>query len=163
MFAERGAARYTPSMRPLSFLPLVLAIAACGGSSKPAESAATKPVVEAPPPPPSEPQPKEKVARASVDAALKAGLGKFLANVEVEAQLDKGKFVGWRIVELRGDMWSGVDLKPGDVVTRVNGFKIEREHEANAAFKSLAVASEIRVSILRDGQPAEIRFAIVEE
>ena len=59
-------------------------------------------------------------------------------------------------------MWEGVDLKVGDVVTRVNGFKIEREHEANAAFKSLAVASEIRVSIVRDGAPAEIRFAIEE-
>ncbi len=149
-------------MRPFCFLaPLALALAACGGSNPAPETAKPK-VAEAPPPPPSEPQPKESVPRASVDAALKAGLGKFLANLEVEAQLEKGKFVGWRIVELRGAMWTGVDLKPGDVVTRVNGFKIEREHEANAAFQSLAVASEIRVSVLRDGQPQEIRFAIVE-
>lgn len=153
-------------MRPLLVLPILvalLALAACGGSTKPAEAPVKPAVAEAPPPPPSEPQPKDKIARASVDAAVKAGLGKFLGNLEVEAQLDKGKFVGWRIVELRGDMWSGIDLKPGDVVTRVNGFTIEREHEADAAFKSLTVASEIRVSVLRSGQPAEIRFAIVDE
>lgn len=151
-------------MRPSLLLCLFLcvALAACGGSSKAAEAPPPAKVAEAPTTP-SEPQPKDKVARASVDAALKAGLGRFLGNLEVEAQLDKGKFVGWRIVELRGEMWSGVDLKPGDVVTRVNGFKIEREHEANTAFKSLAVASEIRVSVLRGGQPLEIRFAIVDE
>jgi type II secretory pathway component PulC len=149
-------------MRPSPFL-LVALLAGCGGSSPPPES--PKPRVaaaEASPPPPSEPQPKDKVARASVDAALKAGLGKFLANLDVEPHLEQGKFVGWKIVELRGSMWEGVDLKVGDIVTRVNGFKIEREHEANAAFKSLAVASEIRVNLIREGQPTEVRFAIEE-
>jgi len=142
-------------------LALPLAIAACGGSEAP-PPATPKPAVVEPPPAPSEPGPKESVSRSSVDAALKAGLGKFLTHVEVEAQVEKGKFVGWKIVELRGDMWSGVDLKTGDVVTRVNGFKIERDHEANAAFKSLAVASEIRVNVIREGKPVEIRFSIVE-
>lgn len=133
---------------------------ACGGSEAP-PPATPKTKVEAPAPP-VENGPKDAVARSSVDSTLKAGLGKFLAHVEVEAQVDKGKFVGWKIVELRGDMWEGVDLKPGDVVTRVNGFKIERDYEANAAFKSLSVASEIRVNVLREGKPVEIRFAIVE-
>ena len=133
---------------------------ACGGSEAP-PPVTPKAKVEAPAPP-VESGPKDAVARSSVDATLKAGLGKFLAHVEVEPQVDKGKFVGWKIVELRGDMWDGVDLKPGDVVTRVNGFKIERDYEANAAFKSLSVASEIRVNVLREGKPLEIRFAIVE-
>lgn len=149
-------------MRPSSFV-LAALLLGCGGSNPPAEAPRPKvAAAEAEPPPPSEPQPKDKVARASVDAALKAGLGKFLANVDVEPHLEKGKFVGWKIVELRGAMWEGVDLKVGDIVTRVNGFKIEREHEANAAFKSLAVASEIRVNLIRDGQPTEVRFAIEE-
>ena len=63
-------------------------------------------------------------------------------------------------VELRGAMWTGVDLHPGDVVTSVNGFKIERESEANKAFQSLEVASEIRVSVIRDGKPLELRFDV---
>ena len=147
-------------MRPLVLL-VPLALVACAGSEPKAPAAPKAPVAEAPAPP-SEPGPKEAVARSSVDAALKAGLGRFLAYLDVEAQVDKGKFVGWRIVELRGDAWGGVDLKPGDVVTRVNGFKIERDHEANKAFKSLSVASEIRVNLVREGKPVELRFAIVE-
>lgn len=139
---------------------LPLALMACAGSEAPPP--ATPKAATAEPPAPSEPGPKESVSRSTVDAALKAGLGQFLAHVEVEALVEKGKFVGWKIVELRGDMWAGVDLKPGDVVTRVNGFKIERDHEANAAFKSLAVASEIRVNVVREGKPVEIRFSIVE-
>jgi type II secretory pathway component PulC len=153
-------------MRLSVFVPLfALAASGCGGAvttvAEP-QGAPTKSIDQQPPPEPPEPQPKESVSRASVDATLKAGLGKFLSQVEVEPHLNRGEFIGWRIVELRGAMWEGVDLKPGDIVTRVNGFKIEREYEANAAFKSLAVASEIRVSIVRNGQPTEIRFSIVE-
>jgi type II secretory pathway component PulC len=150
-------------MRPSTLLCLV-ALAGCGGSGGGVAPQTAKPRVAAAeaatPPPPSEPQPKDKVPRASVDAALKAGLGKFLGNLDVEAHVENGKFVGWKILELRGDMWAGVDLKVGDIVTRVNGLKIERENEANAAFKSLGVASEIRVNLIRNGQPTEIRFAI---
>lgn len=147
---------------PLSVVALALLAVACGGSEAPPPATPKAPAVAEPPPAPSEAAPKDSVSRSAVDAALKAGLGKFLSHVEVEAQVDKGKFVGWKIVELRGEMWAGVDLKPGDVVTRVNGFKIERDHEANAAFKSLSVASEIRVNVIREGKPVEIRFAIVE-
>lgn len=151
-------------LRPL--LPALLLLAtfvAC--TSDPAQSHAPRaPKPSAAAPAPVEPGPKDSVSRAVVDAALKAGLGRFLSNVEVEASLDgKGKFVGWRVVQLHGEMWSGVDLQPGDVVTRVNGFKIEREIEADRAFKSLSVASEIRVTLLRDGKPVELRFAIVDE
>lgn len=148
-------------------LPLALtvaatvALAACAGSEA-APPATPKPAVAATPVAPSEPAPKDSVSRSVLDAALKAGLGRFLAQLEVEPQVEKGKFVGWKIVELRGEMWSGVDLKPGDVVTRVNGFKIERDTEANHAFKSLAVASEIRVNVVREGKPVELRFSIVE-
>lgn len=148
-------------MRSLLLACVVSLSAACGATAAPPPPAPPK-AEPAPAPVAAEPAPKDAVRRSAVDATLKGGLGKFLANLEVEAQVEKGKFVGWKIVELRGAMWEGVDLRPGDVVTRVNGFKIERDHEANAAFKSLAVASEIRVTVLRDGQTSEIRFAIVE-
>ncbi|MBI2395888.1 MAG: hypothetical protein HYV09_40365 [Deltaproteobacteria bacterium] len=148
-------------MRSLMLGLFVSFVAACGATPAPPPPVAPK-AEPAPAPVAAEPAPKDAVRRSVVDAAIKSGLGKFLANLDVEAQLEKGKFVGWKIVELRGAMWEGVDLRPGDVVTRVNGFKIERDHEANAAFKSLAVASEIRVTVLRDGHASEIRFAIVE-
>lgn len=154
-----GASKFFAFVVPLAVA--ACGVVACAGPETPPPAVPKSAPVEAPPPA-AEPGPKDTVSRSAVDGALKAGLGKFLTHVEVEAQLEKGKFVGWRIVELRGDLWAGVDLKAGDVVTRVNGFKIERDTEANAAFKSLSVASEIRVNVIREGKPLEIRFSIVE-
>ncbi len=143
--------------RPLVSLAL-LAVSACS-SAPPPVSTPRLAYKEASIPP--EPQPKDSVSREAVDTVIAGGLGKFLQNVDVEAQVDDGKFVGWRVVELVGDMWKGVDLQVGDVVTRINGYVIEREHQADKAFRSLAVASEIRVTLLRKGEKREIRFSIV--
>jgi type II secretory pathway component PulC len=147
-------------MRALAVLGAVtvLGLAACSSATPPSAPASPpKPVA-----PPPEPQPKEGIARSVVDRALKAGLGRFLGYVEIEPALDGKKFVGWRVVALHGG-WDGVDLKVGDIVLRVNGFPIERDDQANKAFQSLAVASEIRVALIRDGKPAELRLAIVED
>jgi type II secretory pathway component PulC len=75
-----------------------------------------------------------------------------------------GKFHGFRIANLRDpDFWGGVDLKPGDVVTTVNGFPIERPEQAQTAFESLQVASELKVAYDRDGKPRELVYAIVDD
>ena len=64
-----------------------------------------------------------------------------------------GKFHGFRIAALQATgVLAGVDLKPGDVVTRVNGMPIEHPEEALEAFNSLEVASELRVAYERDGR-----------
>jgi type II secretion system protein C len=101
-----------------------------------------------------------------VRAAISQGLGAFLRHVELDNQPVRadGKFHGFRIAALRDpDFWSGVDLKPGDVVTSVNGFPIERPEQAQTAFDSLGVASELRVSYERDGKPREIVYPIVDD
>jgi type II secretory pathway component PulC len=74
-----------------------------------------------------------------------------------------GKFHGFRIGALKGKDWQGVDLKAGDVVTRVNGFTVERPENAFEAFQSLEVASELRVDFERDGEPRSLRYAIVDD
>ncbi len=108
--------------------------------------------------------PAGTIARAKVDDAIKAGPGMFLQHVVLadDPVMVDGQFHGFRIKELRGDMWKGVDLRPGDVVTRVNGFAIERPEQAVEAFHSLSVASELRVAYDRDGAPHELRYAIVD-
>jgi type II secretory pathway component PulC len=75
-----------------------------------------------------------------------------------------GKFHGFRIAALHGaGFWTGIDLRPGDVVTSINGLPIERPEQAQVAFESLDVASELRVAYERQGQPRELVFAIVDE
>jgi type II secretory pathway component PulC len=102
------------------------------------------------------------LARRDVVAALSRGLGDFLSHLQVEPALAGGMFHGWRVVALRaGDpLWQGTDLAPGDIVTAVNGRPIERPEQAFAAFQSLAVAKELRVSYERKGAPRELVYPI---
>ncbi len=110
--------------------------------------------------------PTSSLARGSVHKIVAAGLGSFLQHVVVDERpaMVAGKFHGFRIAQLTGDpaFWRGVDLKPGDVVTLVNGFPIERPEQALEAFRSLEVASELRVDYERDGQPRVLRYAIAD-
>jgi S1-C subfamily serine protease len=101
--------------------------------------------------------------REDVNFTVDEGLGYFLQRVSVEPEIVGGKFQGFRIVELRpADFWQGVDLKPGDVVTQVNGLPIERDIDAYEAFQSLRAASAIRVSLLRGGEKRELVYSIVQ-
>lgn len=99
--------------------------------------------------------------RDEVSEVVDAGLGLFLKHVEVDAQLEHGSFKGFRILQLAPpEYWHGVDLKPGDVVTRVNGMPIERPFEAHDAFTALKTADQLVVSYLRSGEPRQLSYQI---
>jgi type II secretory pathway component PulC len=146
---------------------LVVFAVACGSSQKASAPPATPPHAAAATSPNDMPPPAGTLRRSEVRDALSAGLGAFLQYVTFDVDhpvfREPGKtFVGFRILELKGPRWAGIDLKPGDVVTAVNGFPIEHPEQAQQAFMSLAVASELRVDYLRDGQPRSIRLAILD-
>ena len=91
-----------------------------------------------------------------------AGLGRFLAHVAVEPSLSGGRFVGWTIVGLSpSELWQGVDLRPGDVVSRINGMAIEREMEAFDVFQAVRQAPTLEISYFRQNQARTLRFDIV--
>jgi S1-C subfamily serine protease len=104
------------------------------------------------------------LTRSAVHAAVVDGLGVLLQRVEIDDQpvMLGGKFHGFRITALRDpEFWAGVDLKPGDVVTAVNGMPIERPEQAQAALESLEAAPQLRVAFERDGHLHELVYAIV--
>ena len=151
-------------MRTPVLLVLAIALGACGGaapSAAPTTAAAAKPVHPAAPAPVDD----HRLARSVVHDVVSQGLGSFLQHVEIADQpvLAAGKFHGFKIAALRDPFWQGVDLKPGDVVTSVNGFPIEHPEQAQTAFESLEVSSELRVAYERDGQPRELVYAIVDD
>jgi type II secretion system protein C len=153
--------------RPTNLAAAVaLALCSCGGATPAPVSVSapvTKPVAtEAPAVPPAS---DHAVSRSLLHAVVAQGLGAFLQHVDIDDQpvFVGGKFHGFRIAALRDPkFWSGVDLKPGDVVTSVNGFPIERPEQAQTAFESLEVASELRVDLERAGQPRELTYSIVD-
>ena len=148
----------------LVLLLLLVSTVGCAGSS-PAPAMRPQPVrpaatAQAPG------APMRSLSRSVVHTVVADGLGVFLQRVELDDQpvMNGGKFHGFRIAALREpDFWAGVDLQPGDVVTGLNGFPIERPEQAQTAFESLDVASELRLTYDRDGKPRELVYAIVDD
>ena len=108
-----------------------------------------------------------KIRRAAVVSVVDKGLGAWLGGVRVERVLNKGRFAGWRIgaLHLANPCYAAVDLRPGDVVTAVNGHgpkKLERPDSAQAVFDSMRTASAIEVTYLRDGKEQSLKFSITD-
>jgi len=144
-------------------LLLTLLLAGCGGATS---NGAEEPTAEASvnaayePPPPVERE--GTIARAQLDDVLAQGIGRFLQRVGTEPHLDEGRFVGFRVTELRSELFEGVDLQPGDTLVSVNGLPIERPEEAMQVWNTLRVASELTVEYLREGERHQLRFAIAD-
>ena len=153
-----------PGLRITLSATLVLFAAACGGSKPPPNTAnAAQPAsTETAAPAPAAPKPITSLKRAAVKATIAQGLGAFLRNVSVEdwPVMHDGKFYGFKIRTINPD-W-GVDLKPGDVVTRVNGIVPERPEQADAALRSLDKAATLKVDFERDGKAKTLELPIVD-
>ncbi len=111
------------------------------------------------------PKPKvTRLARTGVRDTVRGGIGRFLQDVTVDdtPAFRNGKFIGFRVVELRGEL-DACDLRPGDVVTRVNGQSVEHPEDALVVFQSLANASELVVDYERDGSPQKMRLPISDD
>ncbi len=164
-------------MRSTWYLVVAAFTAACSGARShvdvsPAEVAFAAPqparAEASAAPAPSEPEDTTPavLTRALLRRVVDAGIGAFLSDVELSPVLDRGRFVGFRLDRARGlRRWNaaGVDLRAGDVVTRVNGSPIERPEQAQAVFWSLPEATELVAEVLRAGAPVTVRVPVVAD
>ncbi len=143
---------------------LLVLVAACGGGGEATLSPAKTPSDEkaAAAKAPVVPRKITALKRAEVKEAIQIGLGYFLQNVSVEdfPAMQDGKFHGF-VVRSINEAWI-VDLKPGDVVTRVNGIVPEQPDDADSAFKSLEKATALKVDYERNGQRRTLELPIVD-
>ena len=104
------------------------------------------------------------VRREAVVRVVDTGLGFWLRGVSVAPRLDAGRFRGWIVRRFYpGDVcYTGVDIREGDVVTKINGRSVEREGQAHDVFVGLRTASVIVVDYEREGVPKTLRLAIVD-
>ncbi len=150
-----------PQSRALLAGSFALTLAACSEAPPPrapvraAPAATAAPVVAAPATAPGH------LRRDEVDQVLvQQGPPWVLRRVLSEEVIRRdGKFTGWRLVGLP-DEWRGIDLKPGDVVTRVNGLPVETPDEAWEAWKSVGRAPELKIALTRDGAARELVIPI---
>lgn len=165
--ARLGASSRAPVASVVAFVAIATAtLSGCGGNAEaepPHLAGAEPPLVTGTPPAPRAPTPANSVRRSAVADIQTRGLGVFFQNVEVEDYpvMREGRFVGFRLRALNPE-W-GVDLKPGDVILRVNGMAIEHPEDAQAALKSLEKASALRVDFERDGKARTLELPIVED
>ena len=105
------------------------------------------------------------IDRSDLVPVLDAGLGRYLQNVETQPEFHQGVFVGFRIVSLfPGELtYASIDLRPGDIVTRVNGRAIERPEQAVAVWEALRTASNLVVHYQRGEDEHALHFRIVDE
>ena len=149
-------------------LPLAVSfafIAALGGCSEgppfmapPATGHPSAPVARASAAPQA---PPGHVLRPEVDRVLvQQGPPWILRRVMREETFGKdGHFMGWRITGLPEE-WRSIDLRPGDIVSRVNGKTLETPDEAWDAWKAIAGATAIKLALVRDGAPREVVIPI---
>lgn len=155
-------------LRPFAILSLSVAslVSVACGESPPAKSPETAPSPQATAPTTTAaavPPKTTSLRRSDVKQQIAKGLGYFLQNVTVEdwPVMRNGKFYGFKIKTVNAE-W-GVDLRPGDVVTRVNGMPIEHPEEADAALRSLERAKALRVDFERSGKPSTLELPITED
>jgi len=132
---------------------------------------AAAPASVPPPPPPPSCEARigvDRLRRSALKRTVDAGLGRWLQTVSVDPLLARGRFKGWIIRSLNprnpsDSCYSGVDLRAGDVVTRVNGRGVERPEEALEVWTALPASPELVIDFVRDGQPRSVRFGIVDQ
>lgn len=154
-------------MRRALVLIFPLIVACGGGSPEPKTADAPKTSTTGASGPTMDPAaparaPITQLKRASVKTAINQGLGVLLQNVQVEdyPAMKEGRFYGFKLKSLSPD-WA-VDLRPGDVILRINGQSIEHPEEADAALRSLEKAPSLKIDYERDGKPRSLEIPIVD-
>ena len=132
---------------------LLVACLACGPASRPhAHSPASAPASA----PASQRARTGVITRAELKGFLDRGMPAFIANVVVDRypRARAHRFRGWRIVEFfPGDVrFANVDIKPGDVILRINERPIERPDQFVAVWTALKLTKELVVETQRAGQ-----------
>jgi len=96
------------------------------------------------------------VNRAELNGLLDRGPAAVLAMVQVDASLENGRFVGWKIISFRTEAQEILGLRVDDVLTQVNSLPLERPDQMDLVYKKLKSENRIAFDIVRDGKKLQL-------
>ncbi|MGD0835034.1 MAG: S1C family serine protease [Polyangia bacterium] len=136
----------------------------------PADAAAGPPALVSPAPPFAAPRICDLYAKPGVLKRgpllrlLDAGLPRWLQGVEGDRALADHRFQGWLVKSIYPDdpCYQDLDLRPGDIVQKVNGKAIERPEQAFDVAQALRTAPALVVDYLRDGKARKLSLGITD-
>jgi len=97
--------------------------------------------------------------RKGLIVIIDQGLGRVLARLKLSPVMRSGRFAGFRVTQV-DPAWAASGIEVGDVLLRLNGQSIERPEQAQEAFESLRVASEVALEIMRGEQKRALRYRV---
>lgn len=104
--------------------------------------------------------------RVDLDRVLDRGPGALLQHVPLEPAFSSGQrrqFVGFRIVSVFDNSPEVLrfGVRPGDVLRAINGQRVTTPDQLMAVFHRLRNATEVQISLTRDGRPVEVSWPIL--
>ena len=98
--------------------------------------------------------------RSKIESAVK-NVSDLMKNVRIQPHFTDGQPDGFRLTGVRpNSFFSNMGLKSGDVITGVDGKKIESVDDAFKLYQGLQSSSNIQLQLKRKGQQKNINYTI---
>ena len=100
------------------------------------------------------------IDRSMIDKQL-ADLPTLQSQARVVPHYKDNQYQGFKLVGVRpGSLYRAIGIRSGDVITSVNGNKIDSPNKALELFEQLKSSSNIQVEIERRGQAKTLGYTI---
>lgn len=105
------------------------------------------------------------VTDSQLQRVLDAGPGIFLRGVDIKPRFVERQFTGWEIIQFMPceNRFDGVDLRPGDVIGRVNQRELARPEHLASLWAHLRTARVITIDVSRPGGDFQLRFEVSDD
>jgi type II secretion system protein C len=105
--------------------------------------------------------PARTMERVEVQRRLGDEIPRILAETAIAPVLEDGRVVGVQLTRLpEGSLLSDAGLRPGDVITEINGTVIDGMATLVGLWPRLQGASELRAVVVRNGRPVSLVVAL---
>lgn len=102
------------------------------------------------------------VSRRQLEHFASKGPAYVFSQVDTEPVQDNGRFIGFQIVDVTEAAHAVMapHLRVGDVITHVNGVRIQRPDDYLEVWKALPQSASVRIDFLRDGARQQVVWGV---